>query len=181
MVRPWSLAAAGAVLVLGSATVGSAEASTTACYAGSLGGQAAVRSGWADDRPGLCRLVTRSALPPPFATASADNHPHAIPRPAGALPKAPPGFRVSLFFQDGTAPRQLRAAPNGDLFLAESYAGQVRVLRPDGKGGLATSAVFAPALPAVRHRLLPAGAEPGLGLRRQHRHGRALPLSPTAT
>ena len=144
MVRqPWSLAAAGAVLALGSATVGSAEASTTACYAGSLGGQAAVRSGWADDRPGLCRLVTRSALPPPFATASADNHPHAIPRPAGALPKAPPGFRVSLFFQDGTAPRQLRAAPNGDLFLAESYAGQVRVLRPDGKGGLATTAVFA--------------------------------------
>ncbi len=40
---------------------------------------------------------------------------------------------MSLFFQDGTAPRQLRAAPNGDLFLAESYAGQVRVLRPDGK------------------------------------------------
>ena len=65
------------------------------------------------------------------------------PAAGGALPKAPPGFRVSLFFQDGTAPRQLRAAPNGDLFLAESYAGQVRVLRPDGKGGLATTAVFA--------------------------------------
>jgi glucose/arabinose dehydrogenase len=90
-------------------------------------------------------VPSRHAVRPaaPFATASADNHPHPIPRPAGALPKAPPGFRVSLFFQDGTAPRQLRAAPNGDLFLAESYAGQVRVLRPDGKGGLATTAVFA--------------------------------------
>src|SRR3954453_10544344 len=141
MVRPWSLAAA--VLVLGSATAGGAEASSTACCAVSLGGHAAIRSGWADHRPGLCRLVTRSALPPPFATASADNHPHAIPRPAGALPKAPPGFRVSLFFQDGTAPRQLRAAPHGDLFLAERCAGQVRGLRPDGKGGLPTSAVFA--------------------------------------
>src|SRR4051794_23178855 len=115
--RPWGLAAAGAVLVVGSATVGSAEASTTACYAGSLGGQAAIRSGWADDRPGLCRLITRSALPPPFATASADNHPHAIPRPAGAPPQAPPRLPGSLFFPGRAPPPPLGAAPDGDLFL----------------------------------------------------------------
>jgi glucose/arabinose dehydrogenase len=39
----------------------------------------------------------------------------------------PPGFEVSLFASGLDMPRTLRTAPNGDVFLAESGAGVIRV------------------------------------------------------
>jgi glucose/arabinose dehydrogenase len=52
-----------------------------------------------------------------------------VKRPPGASPKAPPGFTVEDYATGLEAPRLLRVAPNGDVFVAESRAGRVRVLR----------------------------------------------------
>jgi glucose/arabinose dehydrogenase len=67
-----------------------------------------------------------------------------VPRPPGVLPRAPAGFKVNLFAENLDEPRVIRVAPNGDLFLAETGAGQVRVYRgmtADGRPKLST--VFA--------------------------------------
>ena len=73
-------------------------------------------------QPGLLRRITVADLPLPFATPSAKNHPKLVDRPEGVLPKCLPGFRVSLYADKLEAPRYIRTAPNGDLFVAESTA-----------------------------------------------------------
>src|SRR6202035_5713779 len=55
-------------------------------------------------------------------------------RAAGEKPVVPPGFEVTLFAEGLDQPRLIRAAPNGDIFVAESAAGRVRVLRPSQYG-----------------------------------------------
>ena len=81
------------------------------------------------DGPGVRRHITIADLPRPFATPSARNGPEVVSPPAGAHPFVPPGFRADVFASDLLGPRLLRVAPSGDLFVAESSAGQVRVLR----------------------------------------------------
>ena len=49
--------------------------------------------------------------------------------PPGAHPFVPPGFQADVYARDLLGPRLLRVSPSGDLFVAESSAGQVRVLR----------------------------------------------------
>jgi glucose/arabinose dehydrogenase len=89
------------------------------------------------EEPGKVRKITVQELPAPYATKSANNGPDVVARPEGAWPKAPKGFTVQLFYATGLDnPRLIRTAPNGDLFLAESSAGRIRVLRgitADGK------------------------------------------------
>jgi glucose/arabinose dehydrogenase len=88
------------------------------------------------EQPGKMRKITLSDLPAPFATASAGNGPSMAPRPAGAMPIAPKGFKVNLYAEGLGTPRVIRVAPNGDIFLAESGTGQIRVFRgmtADGK------------------------------------------------
>jgi glucose/arabinose dehydrogenase len=80
-------------------------------------------------RPGAVHKIAVGELPPPHATRAADNPPHLVPRPRDAWPQAPAGFRVQLYADNLTNPRLLRTAPNGDVFLAESAPGQIRVLR----------------------------------------------------
>jgi glucose/arabinose dehydrogenase len=108
-------------------------------------GQAAYGD-WRTDAPGVRRLIAPSDLPAPFATASAGNPPHDAPRTPAVLPKAPPGFVVDLFADKLALPRVLRTAPNGDLFVAESGAGRVRVFRQDNPDAPPQSAVFAQGL-----------------------------------
>jgi len=87
-------------------------------------------------RPGVWRRITVADLPEPFATSSAGNGPELIARPANAWPQVPPGFKVELYATGLENPRLVRSAPNGDVFLSESRAGRIRVLRgttPDGK------------------------------------------------
>jgi glucose/arabinose dehydrogenase len=87
-------------------------------------------------RPGSVHHITARDLPPPGATLSADNDAHLIARPRDAWPQAPAGFQVQLYAEHLVNPRLLRTAPNGDVFVAESKADRVRVLRgvgPDGK------------------------------------------------
>jgi glucose/arabinose dehydrogenase len=67
--------------------------------------------------------------------------------PADAQPSVPQGFSISLFADHLQAPREIRVAPNGDIFVAESRAGQIRVLRAaDGAGKATQSEVFASGL-----------------------------------
>ena len=115
-----------------------------ACSAGHLKGAAALQSDWSDDRPGLCREIRPGDLP--RVLGSHQNYAHVIQRPRGAWPQVPAGFTVKLFHQGNTPPRVLRTAPNGDIFVAESYAGRVRVLRPSASGSLASIATFASGL-----------------------------------
>lgn len=88
------------------------------------------------ESPGTIHKVTVADLPQPFATESAGNPPKVVPRPEGAWPKTLPGFKVELYAEGLTNPRLTRTAPNGDVFVAETNAGRVRVFRgitADGK------------------------------------------------
>ena len=55
----------------------------------------------------------------------------------------PPGFAVDLLAEVLTNPRKIVAAPNGDLFVAESAAGRVRVLRQGADGKVSSTTIFA--------------------------------------
>ena len=95
------------------------------------------------EAPGNARKITAADLPPPFATPSASNGPTLVPRPPDAWPKAPPGFRVNLYASGLSMPRVIHVAPNGDVFVAESSAGQIRLFRGMENGKPKTSTVFA--------------------------------------
>jgi glucose/arabinose dehydrogenase len=83
-------------------------------------------------------------LPAPFATNSAGNGPDRTKPPAGFLPTVPPGFRLSVFAANFKRPRWLTVAPNGDIFLADTGAGEIVVLRdPQHTGGAQEREVFA--------------------------------------
>jgi glucose/arabinose dehydrogenase len=84
---------------------------------------------WRADSPGRTHLISVSDLPAPYATASSANGPSIVPRPAAAQLAVPAGFAVEAFATGLEAPRRLCIAPNGDIFVAETKAGRVRVLR----------------------------------------------------
>jgi glucose/arabinose dehydrogenase len=85
--------------------------------------------------PGTYHRITPEALPKPYDTKSTANFSRGIPRPEGALPKAPEGFKVELYGTGFDQPRQIRVAPNGDFFVAESGRGEIKIVRgyKDGK------------------------------------------------
>src|SRR5215831_8980451 len=93
---------------------------------------------WRKDKPGVRRLLTPEDLPPPYSTPSASNRPDVIPRRAGAKPSVPPGFFVEMVASGLKGPRVVRVAPNGDLFVAETQANDVRVFHLPGAGGSLT-------------------------------------------
>jgi len=84
---------------------------------------------WHDDAPGTVRRLTPDAMPPPYLTSSAHRAPSVVQRPAGAMLHVPPGFAVEVLVAGLDQPRTLRVAPNGDVFVAESSAGRLRVVR----------------------------------------------------
>jgi glucose/arabinose dehydrogenase len=118
-------------------------------------GQAAFAD-WNQQQPGAHRKITVADLPEPKPDEAVSNQPHVVPRPENAWPIAPPGFKVTLYAGGDNAPMQradntehmarargtftmprlMRTAPNGDIFLSDSGAGIVFVMRgvgPDGK------------------------------------------------
>lgn len=100
---------------------------------------------WGQDAPGVRRLIRPEDLPPPGRSTSAGAR--IVARPEGAALKVPPGFKVEQFAHGLSDPRQIRVAPNGDVFVAESNAGRVRVMRPNAKGDAPDeTAVFASGL-----------------------------------
>jgi glucose/arabinose dehydrogenase len=111
-----------------------------------LTGQAALGD-WTTDAPGVRRKLTTADLPAPYATTSVDNGANIVPRPAGALPRVPPGFVVDLLTTQVQRPRMLRTAPNGDVFVVESAAGRVKIVRgADGDKGPERLSTFASGL-----------------------------------
>jgi glucose/arabinose dehydrogenase len=100
-----------------------------------LTGQAAFTDA-TKEAPGVRRHLTVADLPNPAPEQSVDNGPNIVDRPANAWPIAPAGFKVELYATGLDNPRLLRTAPNGDIFLAESGSGKIKVFRgvgPDGK------------------------------------------------
>ena len=113
-----------------------------------LTGQSAFAD-WDQQQPGARRRITVADLPAPAPEQAVNNTPHLIARPADAQPIAPRGFKVTLYAGGDAAPMQradnkehmqlsggtftmprlLRTAPNGDIFLADSGAGSIVVLR----------------------------------------------------
>jgi glucose/arabinose dehydrogenase len=88
------------------------------------------------EKPGTTRKITVRDLPEPFVTKSAENGAEVVARPENVWPVAPAGFKVELYASGLNNPRSMRTAPNGDIFLAESEAGRIRVFRgmtTDGK------------------------------------------------
>ena len=86
-------------------------------------------------KPGTFRKVTVEGLPKPFATESSSNAPRVVPRPEGAWPQAPAGFKVEMYATSLDQPREIRTAPNGDFFVAESHLGQIKIFRGRDKDG----------------------------------------------
>jgi glucose/arabinose dehydrogenase len=128
-------------------------------------GQAAFAD-YTQQKPGVRRKITVADLPEPKPSESVDNGPTLVQRPANAWPIAPPGFTVQLYAGGDAAtpmqrsenkkethaptsgtfvmPRIIHTAPNGDLFVADSQAGSILVLRGvTGAGKAATISTFA--------------------------------------
>jgi len=102
---------------------------------------------WENDAPGKTHRIDLAKLPAPYATESAGNSPKTVDRPVGANPAVPTGFQVKLFASELSGPRLLRTAPNGDIFIAETRQGRIRVLRAaDGADAPTDNAVFAEGL-----------------------------------
>ncbi|MGZ3305809.1 MAG: c-type cytochrome, partial [Asticcacaulis sp.] len=81
---------------------------------------------WHNDAPGVRHHIDVATIPAPFATPSASNGPATMDTDKAA-PKVPEGFTVSVFTSDAEHPRQMRTAPNGDLFVTEEGAGRIIV------------------------------------------------------
>ena len=99
------------------------------------------------EKPGSVHKITVKDLPQPYATESAENAPKLVARPDNVWPAAPAGFKVELYGSGLESPRTLLTAANGDIFLAESDPGRIRVFRgltSDGKPE--QSAIFASGL-----------------------------------
>ena len=109
-------------------------------------GQAAF-SDYRSQSPGTRRRITVADLPKPYATSSIDNGARIVARPKDVWPQAPAGFKVTEYATGLDRPRLIRRAPNGDLFVAESEANRVRILRGLGGDGKAqTASVYADGL-----------------------------------
>jgi glucose/arabinose dehydrogenase len=117
---------------------------------------------WSQEKPGVRYKISVADLPRPDPAQSVRNQPKIVARPKNAWPVAPSGFSVTLYAggdngpsaspdqqhsqqgtkppQNGTfrQPRLIRTAPNGDLFLADSGAGIIFVLRGSGTDGKAS-------------------------------------------
>ena len=97
-------------------------------------GHKATPGDWQNDAPGVIHRIVVADLPPDFATGSAGNGPHTSERPASASLSVPNGFKIEEIAKGLTGPRLMRTAPNGDIFLADTNKGDVRVLRVSGGG-----------------------------------------------
>ena len=77
-------------------------------------------------------------LPAPFATDSAMRGSKIVEQPANATLKLPKGFQINVFAEgDFKYPRWMALAPNGDVFVADSRANSIIILRDKNKDGTA--------------------------------------------
>jgi glucose/arabinose dehydrogenase len=77
-------------------------------------------------------------LASPFHTESARRSSRVVPQPANAKLTVPKGFKVNVYAEgDFRYPRWMALAPNGDVFVADSRANSIIVLRDTNKDGKA--------------------------------------------
>jgi glucose/arabinose dehydrogenase len=121
----------------------STQVTTAAPAAGkTLTGEEA-KGDWSTDAPGVRRKLTVADLPPPYSTSSVDNGPKMVGQPEGVMPKVPAGFTIQRWAGDLNNPRVVVTAPNGDIFVAESRANRISILRDaDGDGKPETKQAF---------------------------------------
>src|ERR1041384_1811165 len=99
---------------------------------------------WKTDAPGVRHKITVEDLPPPSSNVLAINPPRVTRSPTDAQPQVPSGFKIELYASDFRDPRFLLTAPNGDIFVVESRANQIKVLRDTkGRGRPDVTEVFA--------------------------------------
>jgi glucose/arabinose dehydrogenase len=135
-----------APIALGMIITGSAQAQNSTSAPQVLHGEGSFND-WNNERPGNRYTIKPSDLPKPYATDSAPNQSRVVPRPADAWPKVPDGFKIDQALTGLETPRTIITAPNGDLFVAESTPGRIRVLRGfGGDGKVVTNEVFATGL-----------------------------------
>jgi glucose/arabinose dehydrogenase len=108
-----------------------------ACWFYEVHADSSVFSDYRGEHPGATHKITVQDLPQPFATPSVDHGARIVRRPADVWPQAPSGFQVKEYATGLDRPRLVRRAPNGDLFIAESESGRIRVLRGLGANGKA--------------------------------------------
>jgi glucose/arabinose dehydrogenase len=102
---------------------------------------------WHADGPGVRRLLKVEDPPQPAVSESAQNPPDKVEMPEGVRPQLSPGFKAEIVASGIENPRVVRIAPNGDLFVADSKANQVRVYRlVEGSARPAKEAIFATGL-----------------------------------
>jgi glucose/arabinose dehydrogenase len=115
------------------AGAGVALASVLVCTLGACANKNRLMTGksamgdWRSDAPGVRRKLTLSDQPKPGKSTQAEVH--LVARPSNATLKVPEGFRAEMVETGFKQPRVIRRAPNGDMFIADSKAGQIRVLR----------------------------------------------------
>lgn len=97
----------------------------------------------AQDRPGQQFRISPDKLVAPYATPGVDNHSSIVARPAGALPQVPQGFSIEPYVTGLANPRFLALSPQGDIFLTESGAGTITLIR-GGKASLFASGFASP-------------------------------------
>lgn len=88
------------------------------------------------DRPVVHR-VDPASMPLPHATKSAFRASKQVPQPGDAKLYLPKGFKINVFAEGGfQMPRWMALAPNGDVFVADSRANSIIVLRDKNKDGV---------------------------------------------
>ena len=95
----------------------------------------AVMGDWTTDAPGVRRKITVDDLPSLGSNVLAINPPHVARRPADAQLHVPPGFKIDAYASGFRNPRFLLTAPNGDVFVTESRANQIKGLRDTKASG----------------------------------------------
>lgn len=132
-----------AIPLLGAA---SAQAPAAPSAAKVLTGAAAFGD-WRQDAPGVLRRIRPADLPAPYTTSSSSNTVSVVRHPSGAALRVPRGFAIALFADGLSGSRLIRVAPNGDVFVAETSSGSIKVLRAkDGAAKPDTVETFASGL-----------------------------------
>lgn len=98
----------------------------------------------ADPAPGTRIEIKPSDMPAPGATPSRSNQSATVSRRPDQMPRAPAGFKVSIFADKLNHARWMEVGPDGEVFLAEPHSRHVLLLRDTNGDGVADSrSVFA--------------------------------------
>src|SRR5687768_13106047 len=77
-------------------------------------------------------------LPAPYQTQSTTRPSKQVVQPENAILRLPKGFQINVFAEGGFRyPRWMALAPNGDVFVADSRANSIIILRDKKKDGVA--------------------------------------------